>query len=87
MSSEPLGQDTSEVEVTNVGTHGVWIFVRGNEHFMPYDEFPWFKDASVGQVINVIEENPGHLHWPDLDVDIGVETLEHPERFSLKAKL
>ncbi len=86
MSSEPLGQDISEVEVTNVGTHGLWVLVRGNEHFMPYDEFPWVKDAPVGQVVNVIEEHEGQLRWPDLDVDIGVDTLEHPERFPLKAK-
>ncbi|MFT4572744.1 MAG: hypothetical protein ACI8TX_002198 [Hyphomicrobiaceae bacterium] len=85
MSSEPLGQNISDVEVTNVGKHGVWILVRDHEHFMPYEEFPWFRDAPVGHVLNVVEEAEGHLYWPDLDVDLGVETLEHPERYPLKA--
>jgi hypothetical protein len=24
-----------------------------------------------------------HLYWPDLDVDLAVESLTHPERFPL----
>ena len=53
MSSEPLGHATSDVEVTNVGKHGVWVLVRDREYFMPYDEFPWFLDAPLGHVLNV----------------------------------
>ncbi|WP_394707314.1 DUF2442 domain-containing protein [uncultured Desulfobacter sp.] len=32
-------------------------------------------------MINVEEPSPGHFYWPDLDVDLGVESIEHPERF------
>lgn len=85
MSSEPLGQSTSDVEVTNVTRHGVWIIVRDREFFMPYEEFPWFKDAAIGAVVNCEESSPGHLYWPDLDVDLGLETIEHPERFPLRS--
>jgi len=53
---------------------------------MAYDDFPWFKDAPVGKVLNVEEQSSGHLYWPDLDIDLGVETIEHPERFPLHAK-
>jgi len=53
---------------------------------MSYEDFPWFKDAPVGKVLNVEEQSPGHLYWPDLDIDLGVETIEHPERFPLQAK-
>jgi len=53
---------------------------------MPYDDFPWFKDASVVKILNVQELNPGHFYWPDLDVDLGIESIEHPERFPCKAK-
>jgi len=42
--------------------------------FMSYEEFPWFRDASVGKVLNVEEKSPGHSYWPDLDVDLGIET-------------
>ena len=53
---------------------------------MPYADFPWFKDEPVGKVLNVTEPTPGHFFWPDLDVDLGIESIEHPERFSLVAK-
>jgi hypothetical protein len=59
---------------------------KGKELFMSYDDFPWFKEASVGKIINVHEPSPGHFYWPDLDIDLGIGTIEHPERFPLKAK-
>jgi len=27
-----------------------------------------------------------HLHWPGLDVDLHLESIEHPERFPLLAR-
>lgn len=84
-NSSPLGGSTSPIEVTNISSHGVWLFAHGEEFFMSYAEFPWFKDVSVGAIINVEEPVAGHLYWPDLDVDLGIETLRHPERFPLKS--
>ena len=46
---------------------------------MSYEDFPWFKDAPVGKILNVEEPNKGHFYWPDLDVDLTVEIIEHPE--------
>jgi hypothetical protein len=28
--------------------------------------------------------SPDHLHWPDLDIDLHVESIDHPERFPLR---
>lgn len=86
MSSRPHGIASSGVEITNISSHGVWLLVGDRELFMPYDDFPWFKDAPVGKVLNVEEQSPGHLYWPDLDVDLGIETIENPEKYPLKAK-
>ena len=86
MSSRPHGIATSEIEITNISSHGVWLLVGDRELFMSYEDFPWFKDASVGKVLNVEEQSPGHFYWPDLDVDLGIETIENPEKFPLKAK-
>jgi len=36
---------------------------------------------------NVEEPMPGHFYWPNLDVDLSIESIEHPERFPLKAKI
>lgn len=87
MKSKVLGENTSEVEVTNISRHGFWILVKGRELFIPFKEFPWFKDASVGAVLNVQLPSPHHLYWPDLDVDLAVESIEHPERFPLISKV
>jgi hypothetical protein len=40
----------------------------------------------VGKILNVEEPTPGHFYWPDLDVDLDTESIEHPERFPLKSK-
>lgn len=84
-NSELRGKATSGVEVTNVSSHGVWILVDDREFFMPYDEFPWFREAPIGGILNVEQPGPGHLYWPDLDVDLSIDAIEHPERFPLQA--
>ena len=86
MSSQTLGENISQPEVTNISSHGVWLLCGDKELFMSYEDFPWFKDVPVGKILNVEEVSPGHLFWPDLDVDVGIETIEHPENFPLKAK-
>jgi hypothetical protein len=86
MSSSQPGEITSAVEVTDISVHGIWILVRYEELFLPYEEFPWFKQASVSAVFNVRLESPEHLYWPELDVDLSLESIRHPERFPLKAK-
>ena len=86
MSSKPHGIASSVVEVTNISSHGVWLLVGDRELFMSYDDFPWFKDAPVGHILHVKEPSPDHYYWPDLDVDLTEEIIEHPERFPLKAR-
>jgi len=85
MNSQALGKNTSAVEVTNISSHGIWLLTTGKELFIPYDEFPWFKDVPIRKILNVEEPTPGHFYWPELDVDLGIESIEHPERFPLKA--
>ena len=83
MKSAARGRSTSQVEVTNVSTHGFWILIDDQEFFAPFKEFPWFKDASIGELTRVELPSPHHLYWPDLDVDLAVESLAHPERYPL----
>ncbi len=84
-SSRALGKNVS-VEITHISSNGVWLLAGDRELFMEYDNFPWFKDASLGKILTVEEPYPEHFYWPDLDVDLTVEIIEHPERFPLKAK-
>lgn len=86
MRSLAHGNSISEVEVTNISTHGVWLFAHGEELFMSYDDFPWFREMAVKSIVNVEEQSPGHFYWPDLDVDLTREIIKHPERFPLKSR-
>ena len=74
------------LEVTNISTHGVWLFAHGEELFMSYDDFPWFREMVVKSIVNVEEQSPDHFYWPDLDVDLTREIIKHPERFPLKSR-
>lgn len=87
MSLKQLGKNTLEIEITNISKHGIWLLARDKELFMPYDKFPWFKDIPVSQILNVQELNPDHFYWPDIDVDLTSEIIEHPERFPLQSKV
>ena len=86
MKSAAPGRSTSPVEVTNVSMHGFWILIGEQELFAPFKKFPWFKDASIGQITRVELPSPHHLYWPDLDVDLAVESLTHPERYPLVSR-
>lgn len=81
------GTAISPVEVTQISRHGLWVLVNDRELFLPFTEFPWFGGATVSQILNVEEIQPGHLHWPELDVDLSLDMIEHPEKFPLVAKV
>jgi hypothetical protein len=74
------------VEVTNVSLHGLWLLLGERELFLPFDKFPWFRDAPIAKLVRVELPSPDHLYWPGLDVDLAVESIEHPERFPLVSK-
>jgi len=86
MKSHAGGKTTLEVEVTQIDEQGIWLLIREKEFFLSFENFPWFRNASVGAIHNVELLNERHLHWPDLDVDLAIESIEHPERFPLIAK-
>lgn len=83
MTSAVPGPSISPVEVTNVSPHGFWLFLGEQEVFVPFSEFPWFRDATIRQIAHVELPSPHHLYWPELDVDLAVESLLHPERYPL----
>jgi hypothetical protein len=69
--------------VTNIEKFGFWLLVRGKEYFLPYKEYPWFRRATIEEILDVRLFHGRHLHWAMLDVDLSVESLEHPEDFPL----
>lgn len=81
------GPATSQAEVTKISKHGFWLLVDGRELFLPFAEFPWFKQAPTEAILHLERPVPRHLHWPDLDVDLSLDSIEHPERYPLKSRL
>ncbi len=76
-----------ETEVTNISSHGLWLLSNEKEFFLSYDDFPWFKDKTVNEITKVESFGQGHLYWENLDVDLSLEMIEHPERFPLQSHI
>ena len=72
-------------EVSHISQPGVSLLLGEREMFLSYENFPWFGDALVSAVLNVQLLQPQHLYWSDLNVDLAIESIEHPERFPLVA--
>lgn len=87
MKSAAPGRGTSRVEVTNVSPHGLWLFIGEREVFVSFKEFPWFQDASIRAISRVELPSAHHLHWPELDIDLAVDSIMRPERYPLVSRV
>ncbi|MBD1577977.1 DUF2442 domain-containing protein [Vibrio sp. S11_S32] len=85
MKSEQLGKSTS-VKVLGVNPLGLWLLADNEEHFLSFKEFPWFESASVRSVFNVEKQGRFGLSWPDLDIDLTLDGIKHPEHYPLRSK-
>lgn len=87
MTSAAHGTSISPVEVTNISRHGFWVLLNDEELFLAFSEFPWFRDAAVGKILHVELPSANHLYWPELDLDLAVDSIRHPERFPLVSQI
>jgi hypothetical protein len=83
MKSAAPGASTSAVEVTNISVHGFWLLLGAEELYLPFEHFPWFRDATIRQITHVELPSAHHLYWPALDIDLAVDSIRHPEKFPL----
>ena len=63
--------------------HGLWLLIDGQEYFLPFEAFPWFRNATVAQLSRIERPLAGHLHWLELDIDLSLRSIEHPEDYPL----
>jgi hypothetical protein len=70
-----------------VSQHGLWLLMGAEELFLPFLQFPWFQDAPIGKVLHVEQPSAEHLYWPELDIDLAVESIRHPEKFPLVSRV
>ena len=78
--------NSSLASVLMINAQGIMISVAGNDYFLSYNRIPWMKDASIKSVLNVRMSGQNAIEWPDLDVDLEIESLKHPERYPLVIK-
>jgi len=83
MRSVRRGTPILGAEVTNVSTNGIWLLLDQRELFLGFADFPWFEHATIRQIARVERPNPHHLYWPELDIDLAVDSLDHPQAYPL----
>jgi hypothetical protein len=69
--------------VKHITGQGLSVRVGREELLLAFEHFPWFRQAPVEKVRHVEQPSPEHLFWPDLDIDLSIESIRHPERFPL----
>lgn len=69
--------------VLMINNQGVMISVEGNDYFLSYNRVPWMKDATVRNILNIKISGKNAIEWPDLDIDLEIDSLKHPERYPL----
>ena len=74
-------------EVTHVSRHGFWLLIGDEELLVPFADFPWFRQATIEQLLNVERPTADHLYWPQLDVDLSVQSVRDPSAFPLLARV
>ena len=80
------GAATLGVEVTHVSPHAFWLLLGDEELAVPFADFPWFKQATIEQLSDVQRPTADHLYWPQLDVDLAVESVRNPGAFPMVSK-
>jgi hypothetical protein len=77
----------SAAVVTHVSRHCFWLLLGNEELAVPFVQFPWFKQSTIEQLSNVLWPSPDHLYWPDIDVDLSVESIRNPLAFPLVSRI
>ncbi|BAO83984.1 hypothetical protein SMCB_1756 [Serpentinimonas maccroryi] len=80
------GTITLEAEVTNISKHCFWLLLGNEELAVSFNDFPWFKNATVEQLTDIQWPSADHLYWPKLDIDLSVQSIRNPAAFPLVSK-
>lgn len=72
--------------VLMINAQGIMLSVLGRDYFLSYNRIPWMQDAPLRSILNVQMSGPDSIEWPELDIDLEIESLQHPERYPLVIK-
>ena len=71
-----------QAQITSIEQDGFWLLTEEGEFFVPFERYPTFRKAKVEQIFH-FEQDDDAFYWPDLDIDIELDALMHPERYPL----
>ena len=80
----PPGKPIAVPTIAELTEDGFWLVLDDRRIFVDFREFPWFRGRSREELQNVERPFPDELRWPELDVDLTVDSLLHPERYPLR---
>ena len=63
------------LELTHVSRFGLWLPLDDEELSLPFEQFPWFRRATIQQLSVIERLTSDHLYWPLLDVDLAVQSI------------
>ena len=68
--------------ISDLDDNGFWLLTQEGEFFVPFERYPAFQKARVEQIFN-FEQDDVAFYWPELDIDIELDALKHPEKYPL----
>jgi hypothetical protein len=69
-----------------VTARGFWLALGERQLFLSFAQFPWFQEFTLRELTNVRHPSPQHLRWEEFDIDLDLDSVEHPERYPLREK-
>lgn len=62
------------------------MLIDETELYLPFEEFPWFRDASIAEITEITRPGRERLRWPSLDVDLSIGSIRDPQAYPLVAR-
>ena len=84
--SAPPGETTLAIEFENRTDEGFWLLLGAERLFVQFSDFPWFRHAPDSRLRNVERPHADRLYWPELDVDLAIESIRNPQAFPLVSR-
>ncbi|MGC4128618.1 MAG: DUF2442 domain-containing protein [Bergeyella sp.] len=71
------------VKVLTITANGILISIPEGDFFLPFSEYPWFKNARVDEILEVEMEGDDAIRWGKLDIDLEIESILNPQNYPL----
>ena len=72
----------AQSQITSIEHDGFWLLTEEGEFFVSFERYPAFSRAKLTQIFH-FEQDGDAFYWPELDIDIELDALQHPEKYPL----